>query len=112
MNLEENREKKILANRRAYRIGISDKSIGIYTDILSCKSGVFDCFNCNEFAPEADEIEFFRNEIIEWGEVSDYYEIKGNICMFKRAVEIKEMFENIVKKIEYFSGDNNHEEIK
>lgn len=112
MNIDENREKKILSNKRAYRIGYSNKTIGLCTDILSCKSGVFDCFKCDEFAPDADEIEFFRKSIIEWDEEIEYYEIKGNMCMVKRAKEMKELFENIVNNIECLNGDNNYEGIK
>lgn len=105
MNVDENREKRILSNKRAYRVGSLDRSIGICTDIVSCKSGIFNCFNCSEFAPDADEINFFKEGVIEWEEKIEYYKIKGNKCMLNHAIEIKHLFEEIVNRIECFSGE-------
>lgn len=103
MNLDKNREERILSNKKAYQIGFSDKTIGICTDIVSCKSGVFNCLKCNDFAPDSNEINFFRNQLIEWTEKAEYFELKGNICMLKYALEVKSLFEKIVKNIEYLN---------
>lgn len=99
MNLDENREQKILANKRAYRVSYSDKCIGICTEIASCKSGVFDCFKCDDFAPDSNELEFFKEQLSYWGEKVNYFQIRGNQLQMEHAIEVKGLFEAIVRRI-------------
>lgn len=106
MNLDANREARLLLNKRSYKISYSDKCIGICTEIASCTSGVFNCLGCDEFAADSDEIMFFRDEILYWKEKEEYLKLKGSIFQIKHATETRKLFEQIVNRIETVQKNN------
>lgn len=105
INLDDDTEKRILANKRAYKISYSDKSVGICTEIASCNSGIFDCFKCDEFAPDSSELPFFKEQVNYWEEKLEYFQLQGNKYQMEHAIEVKELFEIIVRKIEHINKE-------
>jgi len=66
LNLDRDTEKRLLENPRAYEITDGDKSLGICTDITSCKGGLFECLACDKFAPKVGQLAHFENEVKKW----------------------------------------------
>ena len=64
LNMDEQTEKRLLKNLRAIRIG----KIGICSDITACKNNPFECLDCDDFIPNADELDYFENQVLEWAE--------------------------------------------
>lgn len=100
MNLDDNREQRLLANKRAYQISYSDRCIGICTEIASCNNGIFNCFKCNDFAPDSNELDFFKEQVNYWEERIEYFQIRGNQFQMEHSIEVKGLFEAIVLRIE------------
>ncbi|MGB4590468.1 MAG: tyrosine-type recombinase/integrase [Clostridiaceae bacterium] len=62
-----NTDNKILVDRimskpRSHSLG----RLGICSDISGCESKIFECFKCNYFIPNADEIEYYEEQFEEW----------------------------------------------
>lgn len=68
MNIDKNIEKKILSNPRAYEITDGENTLGLCTDITGCKSGLFQCLDCDYFAPNIDSVEYFEKQVEIWKE--------------------------------------------
>lgn len=109
VNLDSDKEERILENKRAYQIAYSDKCIGICTEISSCKSGVFDCFNCDDFAPDSDEIDFFKEQLIFWGKRIEYFELNKNQYQLDHAIRVKRLFETLVLRIKFMNNQMTQE---
>lgn len=99
MNLEEEREKRLLANKRAYKISYDSKCIGICTEIYSCDSKLFNCLGCDDFAPDLEEIDYFEEQIEFWREREEYLEIKKQVFQYEKAKQIRKTFENITMRL-------------
>lgn len=106
INLEENKEKRILENKRAYQISYSDKCIGICTEIASCSNGIFNCFKCSDFAPDSNELGFFKEQVKYWENKIEYFQLRGNQYQKQHAIEVKVLFEIIVRRIEEINKQN------
>lgn len=100
MNLDEKREQRLLANKRAYQISYSDKCIGICTEIASCRSGIFNCLGCDDFAADASELDYFKEQMVYWEEKAEYFDLKGNQFQLQQAIETRNLFKRIVERIE------------
>lgn len=99
-NLDADREKRILSNKRAYQISYSDKCIGICTEIASCSNGIFNCFKCSDFAPDSNELAFFKEQVSFWQERIDYFQLRGSRYQMEHAIEVKALFKTVVMKVE------------
>lgn len=64
MNIDLEREKVLLRNKRAYSL----RGLGICSDILGCQSKIFECFSCDHFAPDSDKLDYFKEQLIYWKE--------------------------------------------
>lgn len=106
MNLDKNREERLLLNKRSYKISYSDKCIGLCTEIASCTSGIFNCLGCDEFAADSNEIMFFRDQVLYWKEKEENLKLKGSKFQLKHATETKKLFEQIVNRIEIVEKNN------
>lgn len=99
MNLEEGKEKRLLANKRAYKISHNSKCIGICTDIYSCESKLFNCLVCENFAPDLKEINYFEEQVEFWREREEELEIKKQVFQYEKAKQIRKKFEDITMKL-------------
>jgi len=62
LNMDAEQEARLLSNPRANKMG----KLGICSDISGCKSGVFECLNCEFNIPDADELEYFEKQVEVW----------------------------------------------
>lgn len=86
--------KRLLAKPRAHKIG----RLGICSDISGCKNDMFECFSCSFFVPNADELDYFKEQVDQWN---------NKIKLAEKSPLLKEnakynltLSEMIVKKIE------------
>ncbi|WP_195250917.1 phage integrase SAM-like domain-containing protein [Romboutsia sp. 1001713B170207_170306_H8] len=100
MNLDEKKEKWILSNKRAYSISSDNRCIGICTDIYSCKEEIFACLGCDEFAPDSNEVDYYREQAIYWEEQAEHFEINGKEFQAEYASQTRDLFKKIVSRIE------------
>jgi site-specific recombinase XerD len=93
LNMEEQLEKRLLRNLRAHKV-----RGGICSDITGCKSDMWDCLDCRFFVPDADQLEYYKEQTLLWREKRDRFAafpiIKGN------AEKNAELFERILTKID------------
>ena len=93
LNMDEQTESRILKNIRACKIG----NLGICSDITGCKSSPFECLNCESFVPNADELDYFENQIYDWSQKVDKF--SNHEFMRQNAEYNLELNKNIVAKI-------------
>ena len=93
LNMDEQTESRILKNIRACRIG----NLGICSDITGCKSSPFECLNCESFVPNADELDYFENQVYDWSQKVDKF--SNHEFMRQNAEYNLELNKNIVAKI-------------
>lgn len=55
---------RILKKSFAHKIG----RLGICSDISNCPSQMFECLNCSNFIPNADEMDYFKEQVQQWEE--------------------------------------------
>lgn len=60
--ITKNQEIRILSNPKAVRIG----KIGICADAMDCNNGPTECLKCNYFIPDAEELDYFEEQIHVW----------------------------------------------
>ena len=61
-NLDDSKWARIMRRPFAHTIG----KIGICSDISNCKSDMFECLGCEHFVANADELEYFEQQVKEW----------------------------------------------
>ena len=100
LNMEEQLEKRLLKNIRAHRV-----RGGICSDITGCKSDMWNCLECKHFVPDAEQLDYYIEQIALWKEKSkrfaDFPVIREN------AERNAELFERVAKKLK---GMENHNE--
>lgn len=93
LNMDEHMEKRLLKNLRAHRV-----RGGICSDVTGCKSDMWNCLGCDFFVPDAEQKEYYIEQIALWKEkqerFSEFPIIRENA---KRNVKL---FEDILRKIE------------
>ena len=92
LNMEEQLERRLLRNLRAHKV-----RGGICCDITGCKSDMWNCLECESFAPDADQLEYYVEQAVLWREKCVRFKkfpiIKGNA---ERNVEL---FERVLIKL-------------
>ena len=63
LNMDEQMEQRLMKNLRAHRV-----RGGICSDITKCKSDMWNCLECKAFVPDAEQIEYYREQISLWCE--------------------------------------------
>src|SRR5699024_7842243 len=97
--------KRLLAKPRAHKIG----RLGICSDITGCKNDMFECFSCSFFVPNADELDYFKEQVEQW---ENKVQLAANNPLLKENAEYNLKLSNmVIKKIEGTIQDGElHEE--
>jgi len=70
---------------------------GICSDITGCKSDMWNCLDCEFFVPDAEQLDYYEEQVTFWREksvrFSDFPIIKGN------AERNAGLYEHILKKL-------------
>lgn len=86
--------KRLLAKPRSHKIG----RLGICSDITGCKNDMFECFSCLFFVPNADELDYFKEQAEQW---ENKVSITAKNSLMKENAEYNlELSKTIVGKIE------------
>jgi hypothetical protein len=102
LNMEEALEKKLLRNIRAHRV-----NGGICTDIIGCKSDMFHCLDCKDFAPDYENLDYFKGQVISWEKKIEQFE---NLPMVSQnAKKNAKLFQEVVDKIIAVTGGDSIE---
>jgi hypothetical protein len=92
LNMEERLEKRLLMNLRAHKV-----RGGICSDITGCKSDMWNCLDCRFFVPDANQTDYYEEQVRLWREksagFSDFPVIKGN------AEKNAELYECVLRKL-------------
>lgn len=90
---DERKEMEILRRPFAHRLG----RLGLCSDISNCKSKMFECLKCDDFVPNADELEYFEAQVEDW---LKKVRIAGNNKYLKENAQYNlELNQKIVEKI-------------
>lgn len=84
---------RIMSKPRAHSLG----RLGICSDISGCESKIFECFKCNYFIPNADEIEYYEEQLEEWKQKRD--SSKNKPFLFENAQYNMDLVEAVILKI-------------
>lgn len=95
LNLDDNTEKRLLQNPRAYKISDGKDEVGICTDITGCKGNVFECLGCEKFAPKVEQLDFYENQVKIWtrkcilfsNQVAARENAEYNLSLYKAILE-------------------------
>lgn len=93
LNMDTINESRLLKNLRAHRV-----PGGICADVTHCKSGLWNCVDCEHFVPELEQLPYFKEQAITWTEKAQRF--ASNILLHKNFVDIAQKFEIIVEKLE------------
>lgn len=93
LNLDEQLEKRLLKNIRAHRV-----RGGICGDITGCKSDMFQCLDCSHFIPEKEQLNYFREQAMEWEKKVHIF--KGIDSIRKMAIKNSNLFQGIINQLE------------
>lgn len=92
LNMEEHLEKRLLRNLRAHKV-----RGGICSDITGCKSDMWDCLDCEFFIPDAEQVDYYKEQAALWQEKSVRFSslpiIKGN------AEKNAELYERVLSRL-------------
>ena len=92
LNMDEQLENRLLRNLRAHKV-----RGGICSDITGCKSDMWNCLDCKFFVPDADQLDYYKEQAALWRDksvrFSDFPIIKGN------AERNAGLYEHIMKKL-------------
>lgn len=98
LNMDEKTEDRLLRNKRAYKI----KDLGICSDITGCSNNIFECLGCDYFVPDADNLEYFKQQVTYWEERVVLY--GKNLSLKENAEYNLELHKQIVDRIETTIG--------
>jgi integrase len=59
LNMEDQLETRLLKNIRSHKLN----KLGICSDITGCKSKLFECFDCEFFIPDADQLPYYEEQV-------------------------------------------------
>lgn len=93
LNMNEQLEKRLLKNLRAHRV-----RGGICSDITGCKSDMWNCLDCKFFVPDAEQKEYYIEQIALWKEKQERFQAFPLIR--ENAERNIKLFENVLKKID------------
>ena len=100
LNMEEHLEKRLLKNIRAHRV-----RGGICSDIMGCKSDMWNCLDCKHFIPDKEQIAYFEKQVTAWNDKAEKFRdfpiIKSN------SLKNSQLFEKVVAKIKHEGGGTN-----
>ncbi|PHS30372.1 MAG: hypothetical protein COA82_11475 [Alkaliphilus sp.] len=102
LNMEEALEKKLLRNIRAHRV-----NGGICTDITGCKSDMFNCLDCKHFAPDHENLDYFKDQVISWNK--KIIQFKNLPMVSQNAKKHAKLFQGVVDIIIAEIGGGNSE---
>lgn len=91
--MDKEQEKRLLMNPRANRVG----KLGICSDISSCEPGSFECLDCDYNIPDADELEYFEEQVRVWTRKVEQF--KNHQFMREHAEYNLKLHQNVVDKI-------------
>lgn len=84
---------QILKRPFAHKIG----RMGICSDISNCKSKMFECLTCESFIPNAEELEYFEEQVKQWQDKVNKF--KSNQYLYENALYNLELNQKIIIKI-------------
>lgn len=93
LNMNEQLEKRLLKNLRAHRV-----RGGICSDITGCKSDMWNCLECKFFIPDAEQRNYYIEQIALWEEKQRRFHAFPRIR--ENAEHNVELFESILKRID------------
>ncbi|MFA2821555.1 tyrosine-type recombinase/integrase [Bacillus wiedmannii] len=95
--------RRLLSKPRAHQIG----RLGICSDITGCKNDMFECFTCSFFVPNADELDYFKEQVTQWEKKVGL--ARNNPLLKENAEYNLKLSKAIVEKIEFIiiGGDHN-----
>lgn len=93
LNMDEQMEQRLMKNPRAHRV-----RGGICSDITNCKSDMWNCLECKSFVIDADQIDYYREQMFLWREKQNKFSAFPIIC--SNAKRNAELFKSILKSIE------------
>ncbi len=98
LNLDEQVEKRLLKNLRTHRL-----KHGICSDVTSCQNDKrYECLSCKHFVPDANDLEYFENEVLQWERRADIY--KTHPFKLENALYNLKLNRDIVKRIKEIAG--------
>lgn len=91
LNMDRLQEERLLKNPRAHRIG----RLGICSDITNCSGDLYECLSCDLFVPNADELDYFEEEVKQWSKKVEVFKshqfmrenAEYNLTLNKKMVE-------------------------
>lgn len=93
LNMNEQLEKRLLKNLRAHRV-----RGGICSDITGCKSDMWNCLECKSFVPDAEQRDYYVEQIVLWKKKQEQFQTFPLIR--ENAERNAKLFENVLKKID------------
>lgn len=93
LNMSEQLEKRLLKNLRAHRV-----RGGICSDITGCKSDMWNCLECKSFVPDAEQRNYYVEQIASWRAKQERFHEFSLIR--ENAERNVKLFEHVLKKID------------
>lgn len=79
MNIDESMQRRLLRDIRKHKV-----KLGICMDIDGCDN-YYRCLSCEHFAPKAEDLHYFENEIEQWQRKLQFYRDKGMTMQMQNA---------------------------
>ena len=94
MNMNETMQQRLLRNIRAHKV-----KYGICSDITTCEKN-YECLDdCDYFVPDANDLDYFEYEVIQWKKKVEYYKKNNNALLLENAEHNLKLHQNVVNKI-------------
>ena len=93
LNMNEQLEKRLLKNLRAHRV-----RGGICSDITGCKSDMWNCLECKFFVPDAEQRDYYIEQIVLWKAKQEKF--REFPLIRENAERNVKLFECVLKKID------------
>ncbi len=103
LKMDKIQEERLLENLRAHRIG----RLGICSDITSCAGDLYECLGCDYFIPNADELDYFEEEVKQWS--AKVMRFKNHKFMLENAEYNLELNKKIVEKIKSINKEKEND---
>jgi len=89
----DDQEKRILNNPKSARIG----KIGLCADATECADGPTECLACEYFIPDAEQLDYFEEQVRVWKEKSKLF--KKNKIWYEHALHNITAYQGVVNRI-------------
>lgn len=93
LNMDVVTESRLLKNIRSHRV-----PGGICADVTHCQSGVWSCIDCEYYIPEAEQLLYFKEQVIAWEEKAKRFHADKQ--MADNFADIAVGFKRIVEQLE------------